>query len=440
MELGKIILRLDELKEELDGLRPLREDRLNRLTQKLQLEWNYHSNSIEGNTLSKSETKSFILWGVTAKGKPFRDYLEMKGHNDALHQLYKIINNDLKITESLIQDFHKMILVEPYTDGDAEINPGKWKNRPNYLYSPTNERIDFAPPEDVPRLMNTLINWLNNHIDPPKRRKKKYDLHPLLIAAGFHTQFINIHPFGDGNGRMARILTNLILMLCGYVPAIVKLDDRVDYYTALNTSSLNSPENLAIFLGQAVIESLELAIKAANGESIEEEDDIDKELELLKQKIKSKGVEAPLKSNERISKLLEENIFPFIDDFILKLSKFDDLFESVSKTFFLNEDGRKEQWSEVRKNMILNFALKRGANSFNINYTFENIKNNPTTVRFTISLKFEFRRGDYIISNISANQKKSFNYNQSMSIEEQSSWIKNIQKNLLHRINFSTKK
>jgi len=433
MELGKIILRLDELKEELDELRPLRDDRLNRLNQKLQLEWNYHSNSIEGNTLSKSETKSFILWGVTAKGKPFRDYLEMKGHNDALHKLYDIINKDLKITESLIQDFHKMILVEPYTDGDAEVNPGKWKTVPNYLYSPTNERIDFAPPEDVPQLMNSLINWLNNHIDPPKRSKKKYELHPLLIAAGFHTQFINIHPFGDGNGRMARILTNLILMLCGYVPTIVKLDDRVDYYTALNTSSLNSSENLAIFLGQAAIESLELAIKAAKGESIEEDDDIDKELELLEQQLKSKGIDAPLKSNEVIVKVLKESAFPFVDDYISKISKFDDLFEFATKVIFLNQTGRSkldEEW----KNEILEYATTNGAKNFDVTYTFEDIKNNPTQVQFIIKLTFGFHRGEYILYDDLTNRRKSFNYNQSISTEEQNEWIKNIQKVLLEKV------
>ena len=291
MELADVIQKMDKLKEELDTLRPLREDHLNRLNQNQKLDWNYHSNSMEGNTLSKSETKSFILWGITAKGKPFRDYLEMKGHHEALNKLYQIVSKDLQITERLIKDFHKLILVEPYADKDAEINPGEWKKHPNYLYSPTLERIDFVPPEEVPGMMNDLVNWLNNHIDPPKRKKKKYDLHPLLIAAGFHARFLKIHPFGDGNGRMARILTNLILMLCGYVPAIIKTDIRKDYYTAINISSLNEPENLAIFLGKAVIESLELAIKAAQGELIEEDDDIDRKLKLLNTKINKKSTD-----------------------------------------------------------------------------------------------------------------------------------------------------
>lgn len=276
---------MDQLKMELDALRPIREDRLNRLNQKLRFDWNYHSNSIEGNTLSESETRSFLLFGITAKGKPFRDYVEMKGHNEALLKLEKIVAKNLKVTVRLIKDFHKLILVEKYHENTAEINPGEYKKFPNYLYSPTGERIDFSPPEEVPVLMNQLVNWLNNHISPPKRKKRKYDLHPLLIAAGFHIQFIQIHPFGDGNGRMARILTNLILMLCGYVPAIIRLDDRQQYYNAINTSELDTPENFAFFLGQSCIVSLELALKAAKGEHFEEVNNLDEELRSLQQRI-----------------------------------------------------------------------------------------------------------------------------------------------------------
>jgi len=116
MELAQIILRLDELKAEVDQYRPLEEAYVQKLTQKLKLEWNYHSNSIEGNTLSLSETKAFLLQGITAKGKPFRDYLEMQGHNEALNKLYGLISKEILLSESLIKDFHQIILVKPYTD------------------------------------------------------------------------------------------------------------------------------------------------------------------------------------------------------------------------------------------------------------------------------------------------------------------------------------
>lgn len=294
MKLKNIIIKIDNLRDELEALRPIPEDRLNRLNQKLRLDWNYNSNSIEGNTLTESETRTFLMQGITSNGKPFKDYLEMRGHNDALKKLEEIVHKDLKITESLIKEFHKMILVEPH-DSEAEINPGFYKTKPNYLYSPTNERIDFEPPEQVSRQMNELINWLNNHIDPPKRRKHKYDLHPLLIATGFHVRFIQIHPFGDGNGRMARILMNLILMLCGYVPAIIKLEKRKEYYTALNQSTMENLTPIAEFVGMECINSLEMSIKAAKGESIEEIDDLDKKISLLKKEIEGEDEENEIK-------------------------------------------------------------------------------------------------------------------------------------------------
>lgn len=332
MELAEIIKKMDELRDELDSLRPIPTDRINRLNQKLRLDWNYHSNSIEGNTLTASETKAFILHGITAKGKPFRDYIEMRGHNDALKKLEEIVHHDLKITENLVKEFHKIILVEPYS-GEAEINPGEYKTQANYLYSTTGERIDFEPPQEVPRLMNELINWLNNHIDPPKRKKKKYDLHPLLIASGFHVRFIQIHPFGDGNGRMARILMNLILMLCGYVPAVIRLENRKTYYSALNLSSLDNTTLLAEFIGEECIKSLEIAVKAAKGESIEEVDDFDKEIELLKRK-QAKPKEYVLKTKQIMRETIGNVYCPLIKQLNDNLIKLTPLFSDCSWNYF----------------------------------------------------------------------------------------------------------
>ena len=432
MELENIIIRLDELKEELDTFRPLREDHLHRLRQKLKLDWNFHSNSIEGNTLTLSETKSFLLFGITAKGKPFRDYIEMKGHNDALNKLYQIVNDDLKITESLIKEFHKMILVEPYSDDNAEINPGEWKTLPNYLYSPTNERIDFSPPEEVPELMNSLINWLNNQIAPPKRKKSKYNLHPLLIAAGFHSQFIKIHPFGDGNGRMARILMNLILMLCGYVPAVIKLDNRKDYYTAINSSSIETPENLAIVLGQATIESLEIAIKAAKGESIEEDNDIDKELELLNKKLEAKTIDVPLKSNEVVIAILKDITFPFFDKIVQNLSKFESFFES--RHFFISPNDIKRIFSSEIGGPKLNNINIVSLPDIKLDYMLNLMKSTSKDISIEFFFQFRFNRSEYIISDNLTNKKQKLRYNEFLSIKEQNDWIKAIQNKILEQL------
>src|SRR5690606_8157962 len=134
----------------------------------------------------------------------------------------------------------------------------------------------FVPPEQVAPMLNELINWTNNSLFVPKRKKQKYETHPLLIAAIFHMRFINIHPFADGNGRICRILMNIILMQWGFPPAIIKKDDRNEYFRAIQRSREEGEQFLAVFLGKALIQSLELYLKAAKGERIEEADDLDK--------------------------------------------------------------------------------------------------------------------------------------------------------------------
>jgi len=398
MELKEIITKMDDLRDELNALRPIPEDRLNRLNQKLRLDWNYHSNSIEGNTLSKSETRAFLLYGITAKGKPFRDYIEMKGHNEALKKLENVVHKDLNVTESLIKEFHRIILVEPF-DSDAEINPGEYKTKPNYLYSPDGERIEFEPPEEAPRLLNELINWLNNHISPTKRKKKKYGLHPLLIAAGFHTRFIQIHPFGDGNGRIARIITNLILMLCGYVPAIIKMEERIDYYNSINLSTLEDPKPLAEFLGMECIKSLEMAIKAAKGGSIEEPDDLDKKLSLLKQEINNEDDENEIKTRlsvQEVKHILENWGYDLLANIAVRVIKFNEFyhnprhfinvyFQDIGNgvnfidNFKIEELNQKVESlaaesidkAEIQLNMNFEAYKKGGLNPFGCHYTFK---------------------------------------------------------------------
>ena len=343
MELPEIISALDAKKSELDLLRPLSEEQQNKLEQKLRLDWNYHSNSIEGNTLTAHETKAFILHGITAKGKPFRDYIEMRGHNETLKKLTGLVDKDVMISEKLIMDLHQMILVEPFTDDKTEIAPGKYKTKPNYLYTITGERIDFLPPEEVVKELNTLINWLNNQIEKPKRKKRKYNLHPILISAAFQVRFIQIHPFGDGNGRLSRILGNLILMQCGYTPAIIRLEERDTYYSMLNLSSLENPLPLAELIATESLKTTELAIAAAQGKSIDEPDDLEKELALLEQKINGSNKEVPRRSNNHINQVLIAVFLPVLFEYDRQWAKLRDKF-IINKAEIMTKNGKAQKF------------------------------------------------------------------------------------------------
>ncbi|WP_340066498.1 Fic family protein [Ascidiimonas aurantiaca] len=352
MELPKIIIELDKEKEKLDTLRPLTQIQRERLEQKLRLDWNYHSNSIEGNTLTAHETKAFILHGITAKGKPFRDYIEMRGHNEALKKLLGLVDKDVLITEKLIKELHEIILVEPYQDEKTEINPGVYKTKPNYLYTINNERIDFLPPEEVPEALNTLINWLNNQLVKPKRKKKKYNLHPVLVAAAFQVRFIKIHPFGDGNGRLSRILGNLILMQCGYTPAIIRLENREEYYRMLNLSSLEDPLPLAEMIAAESLKTTQQAIKAARNEPVNEPEDLDKELQLLEQKINNPDFTAsvPKRSIALINKVLLDAFLPMMFEYDRQWARLRDKFaQTVAEIRIADKPPQKYEWLPDQK-------------------------------------------------------------------------------------------
>ena len=272
MDLRQILDRIDALKAEIDALRPIDPEQEARVRQMLRIDWNYHSNAIEGNTLTLGETRAFLLHGITAKGKPFRDYLDIKGHNEAIAYLEQMVRGEELLTEAVIRELHRILLVEPYevdamtSDGRPtrrRIAIGQYKTAPNHVRTSTGEMHYYATPEETPAQMGDLMAWHRRETDSGA-------LHPLLLAATFHYRFVAIHPFDDGNGRMARLLMNLLLMQHGYVPIVIRLESRGDYLLALETADAGDLSAFVALVGEALLRSLELYLKAARRESLEE--------------------------------------------------------------------------------------------------------------------------------------------------------------------------
>ena len=105
-----LLEKIDHLKAAADAMRPLNPEQEARVMQKFRLDWNYHSNAIEGNSLTYGETIAFLMEGLTAKGKPFKDHLDIKGHNEAINYLMELVRNRHQVTEKDIRDLHKIIL------------------------------------------------------------------------------------------------------------------------------------------------------------------------------------------------------------------------------------------------------------------------------------------------------------------------------------------
>ncbi|MGV3601044.1 MAG: Fic family protein [Dyadobacter fermentans] len=222
------------LKRELDSLRPISREHEQRIMQKFRLDWNYHSNSLEGNSLTYGETKALILFGITAQGKPLKDHLEIAGHNEAVEWVMDVVKGSFPMTEAFIRQLHTLLLKESYdvraitAEGlptTKKVEIGQYKKLPNHVLTATGEIFRFATPEETPSKMEELVGWYREQESDPA-------INPILLAAEFHYRFIRIHPFDDGNGRTARILMNFILMKFNFPPVIIKTADKANYLSA----------------------------------------------------------------------------------------------------------------------------------------------------------------------------------------------------------------
>ena len=336
-----VLLYAESLKRELDSLRPLNADAERRIMQKFQLDWNYHSNHLEGTQLTYGETKALILFGITAQGKPLKDHLEITGHNEAIELVIEVVNNEYPLTESFIRQLHTLLLKKPYyvdavsSNGQSTkrlVKIGKYKSYPNHVLTTTGEIFYFASPEETPSKMMDLIDWY-------RQKKDENNLNPIILSAEFHYKFIRIHPFDDGNGRLARILMNFVLMQFGYPPVIIKTEDKNNYFSVLQQADAGIFEPFVEYVAQNLISSLEIMIKGAKGENIEEPEDLDKEIALLEQKVRNTGRKIEVRRNpEVIRSLIANSLLSLANSFIEIGRKFDSFY--LNKRFQIIIDGR----------------------------------------------------------------------------------------------------
>lgn len=209
---------IDQLKQEIDQHRPLSPHVVKSLREKLIVDWTYHSNAIEGNTLTLIETK-VVLEGITIGGRSVIEHLEAINHKHAIEYIEDVINQEIDITQQTMRMIHGFIL----KDIDNK-NAGVYRSVNVIITGATH-----IPPNHmmVPELMQKLS---------AEYEQEWSTYHPVIQACLLHTEFVKIHPFIDGNGRTARLLLNLELMKHGYPPIVITKERRRDYYDALDTA------------------------------------------------------------------------------------------------------------------------------------------------------------------------------------------------------------
>jgi len=217
------IKEVENLKKEIASFQPLKRRKVQELKQYYRIGLTYSSNAIEGNSLSEAETKIILEDGIAIGGKLVKEHLEVLGHSDAYDVVLKLAKNHSEITERDINKLHKLF----YFRIDQK-QAGKYRKGQVFITG-----TDFVPPasDQVPSLMKQFAAEIPT-------LKAKY--HPIEFAALLHLKLVTIHPFIDGNGRIARLAMNLALMQAGYPITIIPVINRMDYINCIKQIQLNN--------------------------------------------------------------------------------------------------------------------------------------------------------------------------------------------------------
>lgn len=226
---------LNKLYKQWLDVQPISSDDEKRLKRKFMLDFNYNSNHIEGNTLTYGQTEVLLLLGEVIGLAKMKDLEEMKAHNICLRMVEQEAETSEPLTETFIRQLHQVMLREDYKvyrqlpGGETTsytVHAGRYKTRPNSVITPTGERFEYASPEETPALMRDLVEWYNE-------AATNGSLSPIQLAALFHYRYIRIHPFEDGNGRIARLMVNFILLRHKWPMMVIRSKNKKAYLNAL---------------------------------------------------------------------------------------------------------------------------------------------------------------------------------------------------------------
>jgi len=449
--------RISQLYAEWKSLQPLKPEDQKRLDEKFRLEFNYNSNHIEGNTLTYGQTKLLLIFERTEGVHELREYEEMKAHDVALKMIIEEANDkERPLTENFIRTLNEIILVRPFwkdaetLDGQntrMEVKVGEYKSRPNHVRTATNEIFHYATVEETPAMMKDLVDWFNSEVE-------KDELSPIELATLLHYRYIRIHPFEDGNGRIARLLVNYVLFLYDYPMIIIQTKDKNNYLRTLNrcdvevglepiqgaTAKLDKIQPFVEYVGEQLSHSLEIAIKAAKGENIEEDDDFEKKLNLIERELKRSGEVKISFSKEEVWKVLEFCYFPFTEKLTEKIRPMSKWFNytPISNLISKTSDhigGLHLNFIQQGNSQVDDFV--RNAKSMHFIYKMQNPKDQKLNdFSYNIHISILFKEQGYEISSF---DKKKYGYGQYPTQKELDEIISQYKHDVLRKLEAAIK-
>jgi len=190
--------------------------------------WTHDSTAIEGNTLTLGETSKVLEYGLTINGKPLREHEEVYGHAKAIELILDLLKKD-KIYDEDLFNLHRCVMQKTAIDSLRPV--GDWKKDFNGTTGVLNGEMhymQYASPIETPKLMTRWLKEFNRKLNSANTKAKA-----INVYAWCHLSFVRIHPFFDGNGRIARLIANLPLLKCGLPPILISPDKKAEYIDIL---------------------------------------------------------------------------------------------------------------------------------------------------------------------------------------------------------------
>jgi len=231
---SKLLHTAEQLRDRVIAMRPLPEETLKSLRDYYRIGLTYTSNAIEGNSLTESETKVVIEDGLTIEGKPLRDVYEAVGHAHAYDYIHTLATTK-PLEETDILELHRLF----YEKIDNE-KAGHYRTVPVFI---SGSQYAVSPPARIESDMKKFVKWFNDN---------EHRLPTPEFAALAHQKFVFIHPFIDGNGRVARLILNLALIRGEYTIALIPALLRHEYVMALEASH-KTPNVFVDFIAERII-------------------------------------------------------------------------------------------------------------------------------------------------------------------------------------------
>ncbi len=230
----KLLHTTEQLRDKVIAMRPFPEETLKSLREYYRIGLTFSSNAIEGNSLTESETKVVIEDGLTIEGKPLRDVYEAVGHARAYDYIYTLATSK-PLEEKDILELHRLF----YEKIDGE-KAGHYRTVPVFI---SGSNYAVSPPAKIESDMKKFVKWFNDN---------EHRMTTPEFAALAHQKFVFIHPFIDGNGRVARLILNLALIRGEYTIALIPAVLRHEYVQALEMSHKN-PQCFVDFIAERII-------------------------------------------------------------------------------------------------------------------------------------------------------------------------------------------